>query len=91
MRSLSADRSNRCDSLESAPAPRLKLKTFSKLHLPNLEEVQHEETCSVLLVLIFSLPAIAVEDGQAMYLGGTAQGVNAGVIGRMDTTAETSF
>jgi hypothetical protein len=43
------------------------------------------------LVLIFSLPAMAVEDGQAMYLGGTAQGVNAGVIGRLDTTAETSL
>jgi hypothetical protein len=43
------------------------------------------------LVLIFSLPAMAVEGGQAMYLGGTAQGVNAGVIGRLDTTAETSL
>jgi hypothetical protein len=42
-------------------------------------------------VLIFSLPALAVEDGQVLYMGGTAPGVNAGVVGRLDTTAETAL
>jgi hypothetical protein len=42
-------------------------------------------------VLIFSLPAVAVEDGQVMYVGGTAPGVNVGVIGRLDTTSETAL
>lgn len=38
------------------------------------------------LVLVFCLPAIAVEDGPVMYVGGTALGVNAGVVGHLDTT-----
>lgn len=43
------------------------------------------------LLLIVSILALAVEDGQVMYVGGTAPGVNAGVIGRLDTTAETAL
>jgi hypothetical protein len=43
------------------------------------------------LLLVFTLPALAVEDGQVMYLGGTAPGVNVGVVGRLDTTAETAL
>jgi hypothetical protein len=42
-------------------------------------------------VLIFSLPALAVEDGQVMYVGGTAAGVNPGVVGHLDTTSETAL
>jgi hypothetical protein len=43
------------------------------------------------LVLILSLPAVAVEDGQVMYVGGTAPGVNAGIVGRLNTTSETAL
>jgi hypothetical protein len=43
------------------------------------------------LLLIVSLPALAVEDGQVMYVGGTAPGVADGVVGRLDTTAETAL
>lgn len=43
------------------------------------------------LLLTASLPAVAVEDGQVMYVGGTAPGVNAGVIGRLDTTSQTAL
>jgi hypothetical protein len=41
--------------------------------------------------LSLCLPALAVEDGQVMYLGGTAPGVNAGVVGKLDTTAEAAL
>jgi hypothetical protein len=43
------------------------------------------------LFLALCLPALAAENGQVMYLGGTAPGVNAGVVGRLDTTAETAL
>lgn len=43
------------------------------------------------LFLLLCLPALAVDDGQVMYLGGTAPGVNVGVVGRLDTTAETAL
>jgi hypothetical protein len=43
------------------------------------------------LILIFSLSALAVEDGQVMYLGGTAPGMATGVLGRLDTTSETAL
>ena len=46
---------------------------------------------SFCFVLIFSLHALAVEDGQVLYMGGTAPGVNAGIVGRLDTTAETAL
>jgi hypothetical protein len=43
------------------------------------------------LLVILSLPALAVEDGQVMYLGGTVPGVTVGVVGRLDMTAETAL
>jgi len=43
------------------------------------------------LLLIVSLPAFAVEDGQVMYVGGTAPGLTAGVIGKLDTTSDTAL
>lgn len=43
------------------------------------------------LLLSLTLPVLAVEDGQVMYIGGSAPGVNAGVIGRLDTTSETAL
>ena len=42
---------------------------------------------SILLLLAFTLPAFAiVDDGEAMYLGGTAVGVKEGATGKFDTT-----
>jgi len=50
---------------------------------------------SLSLFLIFSstftLPALAVEGSQVKYVGGTAQGVKGGVIGRLNTTPETEL
>jgi hypothetical protein len=43
------------------------------------------------LVLIFSLPAVAVDDSQVVYVGGTASGVRAGTIGRLDTTSDADL
>ena len=42
-------------------------------------------------LLLLSLPAFALDDGHAKYVGGTVPGVDAGVIGRLDTTSETSL
>jgi len=42
------------------------------------------------LLLLLSLPA-AAEEGQVKYAGGTAPGLNAGSVGRLDTTPETSL
>ena len=41
------------------------------------------------LLLVISLPAGAVEGEQVMYAGGTAPNLQAGVLGRLDTTSET--
>ena len=46
---------------------------------------------AVCLALIFSLPALAVEDSQVMYVGGTAPGVTAGAVGRLVTNSETAL
>lgn len=43
------------------------------------------------LLLTFSFPALAVEDGQVIYLGGSAPGVSAGVVGRLDTTSDKAL
>jgi hypothetical protein len=43
------------------------------------------------LLLALTLPAAAVEDGQAMYSGGTVPALTAGLVGRLDTTSETSL
>src|SRR5215470_15254343 len=46
---------------------------------------------AIFLLLAFALPALAiVNDGEVMYLGGTAVGVKEGTTGKFDTTqAET--
>lgn len=43
------------------------------------------------LFLFLSLSASALEDGQAKYVGGTVPGVTAGIVGRLETTSETSL
>jgi hypothetical protein len=43
------------------------------------------------LSLIVSLPALAVDDGQVMYIGGTAPAVVTGTVGSLDTTAEMAL
>jgi hypothetical protein len=43
---------------------------------------------AILMLLAFTLPAMAiVNDGEAMYLGGTAVGVKEGVTGKFDATS----
>jgi hypothetical protein len=42
-------------------------------------------------VLVCYLPAVAVEDGQVMYSGGTVPGLNSGVVGRLDLSSESSL
>ena len=46
---------------------------------------------ALLLLLALTLPAAAVEDGQAMYSGGTVSALTAGLVGRLNTTSETSL
>jgi hypothetical protein len=46
---------------------------------------------ALFLLLILSLPALAVEDGHVLYIGGSAPGVPAGTIGHLDTTADTAL
>ncbi|MBI3476161.1 MAG: hypothetical protein HY010_10540 [Acidobacteria bacterium] len=46
---------------------------------------------SLLLMLTLLLPAVAVENDQVMYAGGTVREVKAGAIGRLDTTLETAL
>jgi len=41
------------------------------------------------LLLAISIPAGAVEDGQAMYVGGTVAKLKEGALGRLDTTSTT--
>jgi len=45
---------------------------------------------TLFLLLALTLPAVAVEDGQVMYFGGTVPVLTAGLVGRLDTTSETS-
>ena|SRR5579863_2059196 len=40
-------------------------------------------------VMICSLPALAVQDGQVMYTGGTVVGLKSGVVGQLDLSSET--
>jgi hypothetical protein len=46
---------------------------------------------ALFLFLIVSLPALAVDDGQVRYIGGSAPGLAAGTVGSLDTTAETAL
>jgi hypothetical protein len=43
------------------------------------------------LLLLLSLSASALEGGHAKYVGGTLPGVTPGVVGRLDTTSDTSL
>jgi|ERR1700722_17511073 len=43
------------------------------------------------LLLAVAVPAVAVEDGQVMYFGGTIPNLKTGIIGRLDTTSETQL
>lgn len=43
------------------------------------------------LFLLVSLRAFAVQGGQVKYAGGTVQGVDAGVVGRLDATDNSVF
>ena len=43
------------------------------------------------LALLLTLPAVAVDDGYAVYVGGTAPDMNAGSVGKLDTTGETAL
>ena len=43
------------------------------------------------ICLLLVLPAAAVDGDQVMYMGGTVPSLHAGVIGRLDTTSETSL
>jgi hypothetical protein len=43
------------------------------------------------LLLVISLPADALENGQVMYTGGTVPALQAGVLGHLDTTSQTAL
>ena len=43
------------------------------------------------LVILVCLSASALDEGHVMYVGGTVPGVNAGTVGRLDTTSVTSL
>lgn len=45
----------------------------------------------LLIVVLMPLPAPAVEGGQVMYVGGTAERLKEGVLGRLDTTSQTTL
>jgi hypothetical protein len=43
----------------------------------------------LVILLVLVLPAGAVEEEQVMYAGGTVPAIQAGVLGRLDTTSES--
>ncbi|HXQ26712.1 MAG TPA: hypothetical protein VN822_09920 [Candidatus Acidoferrales bacterium] len=43
------------------------------------------------LLVIVALPAAAVEDGQVMYVGGTAAELKEGAVGRLNTTSQSAL
>jgi len=45
----------------------------------------------LLLLLVVSMPAAAVENGQVMYVGGTVSVLKEGALGRLNTTRETAI
>lgn len=45
----------------------------------------------LVLFLLLSLSAFALQNGHAKYVGGTVPGLSAGTVGRVDTTSETSL
>jgi len=50
-----------------------------------------KKLAAICLLLAMAVPAGAVEDGQVMYMGGTVPALQAGVLGRLDTTSETAL
>jgi hypothetical protein len=48
-------------------------------------------TLCLLILVLMPLPAPAVEAGQVMYVGGTAETLKEGVLGRLDTTSQTAL
>jgi hypothetical protein len=48
-------------------------------------------TVWVLIIFLMPLPTTAVEGGQVMYVGGTAETLKEGVLGRLDTTSQTAL
>jgi hypothetical protein len=46
---------------------------------------------TLFLLLALTLPAAAVEGSQVMYFGGTVPALTSGLVGRLDTTSETSL
>jgi len=46
---------------------------------------------SLCLLLVLALPAVAVENEEVMYVGGTVAAVKEGAIGRLDTTSPTAL
>jgi hypothetical protein len=50
-----------------------------------------KKLAAICLLLVMAVPLGAVEDGQVMYTGGTVPALQAGVLGRLDTTSETAL
>lgn len=50
-----------------------------------------KKLAAICLLLVIAVPAGAVEDGQVMYTGGTVPALQAGVLGRLDTTSESAL
>ena len=50
-----------------------------------------KKIAAICLLLAMAVPADAVEDGQVMYTGGTVPALQAGVLGRLDTTSESAL
>jgi hypothetical protein len=50
-----------------------------------------KEFAAFCLLLVITFPAGALEDGQVMYTGGTVPTLQAGVLGRFDTTSQTAL
>jgi hypothetical protein len=50
-----------------------------------------KKLAALVLLLVFCLPAVGVEDGEVKYVGGTATGFNAGSVGRLDITSDTEL
>jgi len=46
---------------------------------------------AICFVLICCLPAVAVQDGQVLYSGGTVPGLNSGVVGQLGLSSESSL
>jgi len=61
------------------------------LRLLNFERCNLKKLAAFCLLLVVALPARAVGDGQVVYVGGTIQGLRAGVLGRLDASSQTAL